>query len=106
MVAQPRSRWMTTTQPQVASPITNTSTPTVPLPCPGTSGKIDAVSTLTNMIRASAARQAGSRLGDDLLQVDGNRDEHQTGEAPRGPGLGQEEVVPLVHLLLPLQRRA
>jgi len=41
-----------------------------------------------------AARQAGARLGDDLLQVNGNLDEHQTGEDPRDPRLGQEEVVP------------
>src|SRR5215204_715920 len=95
-----RSSWVATTHPQVASPTTSTSAPTITWPCPGTSSKTDAVSTPTNRIRASAARQPGARIGDDLLQVDGNRDEHQPSEDSRGSRLGQEEVVPFVHVPL------
>jgi len=55
---------------------------------------MDAVSTTPSSTRASAARQAGAWVGDDLLQVDRDPDQHQPGEDPGGPRLGQEVIVP------------
>src|SRR5215203_2808388 len=69
MVPQLRSRrsWMATTHPQVTSPTTSTSAPTISWPCPGTSSNTDAVSTPTNRIRASAARPGNPELGSETI---------------------------------------
>src|SRR5215211_2896950 len=69
MVAQflSRSDWMTTIHPQATSATTRISAPISVVPCPGTSSNVDAVSTATSRIRASAARPAKPELGSETI---------------------------------------
>ena len=94
---------MTTIQPHATSPTTSTSPPHERRALPRhqqQDGRREHGDQQDQGFRGPA-RQPGARIGEDLLQIDGDRDEHETGEDPRGPGLGQEEVVPFVHLPLP-----
>jgi hypothetical protein len=53
-----------------------------------------------NATRIEKTMSATSQYRPPMLQVNGDPDEHQPGEDSRGPRLGQEEVVPFVHVTL------
>src|SRR5215207_6412397 len=93
------SSWMVTIAAQTTVPTASISTPTSTGPCPVTNRKDVTTRTAISKTKASRARrQAVTRIGHDHLQVDGDTDEHQSGEDRRDPCLGQKELVPLAHL--------